>query len=283
MWDTYEEYCDFMRLKGYEPSSKEVFNRDYRRKSEEEKAAEELELALFVSRKKESFRNVEPTLSNYEAPRTTAPMKVNLMDMPKVDRVAKVGKTIKPKKPKAVKVPREKKEPIKRKRKTAEEKEAVKYARLQRQYEKKRQKRIEARIAKGLPPVRTSLKGMSEEEIRAHRARLKREQGIRARERIEKDPELKEKKRQLNRDHQRRHKEKNRLKRAEWVKKNPDKAREYYRKWAEANPEAVKEKQRIHKEVRRADPAYRAQEAANARAYRARKRMSCSAEMSCSA
>lgn len=276
MHEGYKKYLDVLVSKGMsDPMSEKDWKIAVGIKEEEH--------ISFVSRKKESFRNVEPTLSNYEAPRTTAPMKVNLMDMPKVDRVAKVGKTIKPKKPKAVKVPREKKEPIPRKRKTAEEKEAVKQARLQRQYEKKRQKRIEARIAKGLPPVRTSLKGMSEEEIRAHRARLKREQGIRARERIEKDPELKEKKRQLNRDHQRRHKEKNRLRRAQWREKNPEKAREHYQRYVSKNPEKVKERQRYHKEVRRADPAYRAQEAANARAYRARKRMSCSVDQSCSA
>lgn len=83
MWDTYEAYCSFMRSKNCEPLSYEIFNRNYRRKSEEEKEAELLAHTPFISRKKESFRNVEPTLSNHEAPVTTPTLKVNLMDIPK--------------------------------------------------------------------------------------------------------------------------------------------------------------------------------------------------------
>lgn len=72
----------------------------------------------FISRKKESFRNVEPTLSNHEAPVSKTPLRVNLMDAPKMAE----EKT--PPKPRAARQPRPKKP--KKPPMTLEEKRAYK-------------------------------------------------------------------------------------------------------------------------------------------------------------
>ncbi|MDD2267482.1 hypothetical protein [Sulfuricurvum sp.] len=222
MWDTYEEYCSFMESKGCEPLSEEIFNRDYRRKSEEEKKAEELNNALFVSRKKESFRNVEPTLSNHEAPRATAPLKVNLMDIPKTNHIPEVGKKVSmPKKP----------TPSRESKEISRRPNAVK---------------------------KTSLKGMSKEERRVHRNKLSRER----RERDKKNGELKPlseeriiKQRGYAKSHYEKNKtdrlEKLRIKRESMSPEEKKKQQDYMRDYREKNRERVNANARQWKKNKR--------------------------------
>lgn len=131
-----------MALKHCDPVSQEIFNRDYRRKSEEEKEAERIAHIPFVSRKKKSFRNVEPTLSNHEFPKASTPLKINLMD-----RIAAPGKTIKEATPK----------------KSVTRSGAIATKGVS-------------------PVRRRSLKGMSKEERQEHRNRLAREKRARDKE-----------------------------------------------------------------------------------------------------
>jgi len=282
MWDTYEEYCSFMESKGCEPVSKEIFNRDYRRKTEEEKEAEKLKQLNFVSRKKESFKNLEPTLSNHGMIKKPKKTVIKKSVTTRSDHVPAIGKMVQSPKPKAVK-PIQEPKPLRVK--MSEEERALRHREQRmREYARRKAVRAKRREERGLEPcVRICKQSMSPEEKRALEKEQKRLQAIRYRERIKNDPVRRELKRQRDRENQRRFQEKNRERHARWVEKNPERAKEHYQKWAKSNPEAIKEKQRLHKEVRRADPEYRAKEAANARAYRARKRMSCSAEMSCSA
>lgn len=87
MWDTYKEYCSFMESKGYTPVSEEIFNRDYRRKSEEEKAAEQIEHIPFIARQSATGKCIEPSLHNHERPKklSKSPVRVNLLDIPKIE------------------------------------------------------------------------------------------------------------------------------------------------------------------------------------------------------
>lgn len=159
MWDTYEEYCVFMRSKECEPVSEEIFNRDYRSKTEEEKEAEKLAHIPFVSRKKESFRNVEPTLSNHESPKATPPLKVNLLDAPKAKKEPI-------KKPVAVKDPPPPMKP--RQRFTPEE---IKQRRLAARKKKREEFKAQGLTILGKQRVQRAKAELTDEEIRARRVR----------------------------------------------------------------------------------------------------------------
>jgi hypothetical protein len=263
---TYEKYCEGLeRFDQPITMSEEEWSRAYGR-------AEEFSPMIITPRNQK--RPMSATLENHESikkPKKTV-----------VKKSLTTRQEITPKKPKAVKPYTEPKPP---KVKMSEEERALRHReQRQREYARRKAVRVALREERGLEPcVRVCKLEMSTEEKRAWEKEQKRLQAVRYRERIKNDPERLEIKRQRDRENQRKFQEKNRERRARWVEKNPERAKEHYQKWAKSNPEALKEKQRLHKEVRRADPEYRAKEAANARAYRARKRMSCSAEMSCSA
>lgn len=289
MWDTYEEYCSFMASKNCDPLGEEIFNRDYRRKSEEEKEAERIAHIPFVSRKKDSFRNVEPTLSNHDAPRASAPLKVNLMD-----RVAAHGKTIKERKVKKPKEPKEKKplaEKVRKappRRKSDEEKEETKRLRMEREYANRRLKRIENRIAKGLPPVKTNLKAMSDEERKQHLKALRKAEVERIKKKMESDPEYCAKKKELGKIHQRNYSQKNPGRMKRWAKSNPEKIKEFNRQWREKNREKLRANAKRRREEKKAeDPNFLIREREKAKALRDRKRgavnVSWSAESGCAA
>lgn len=213
MWDTYEEYCSFMKSKNCDPLSQEIFNRDYRRKSEKEKEAELLGNTMFISRKKESFRNMEPTLSNHESKPVSQPLKINLMDAPKKQSVVKkyliTQKDIQPKKPTY-------------------------------QPESKEILRRPNSVKK------TSLNGMSKEERREHRNKLSRERRVRDKMSGELKPLSEEriiKQRVYSKDHYEKNKtdrlEKLRIKRESMSPEEKKKQQDYMRDYREKNRERV--------------------------------------------
>jgi len=271
---TYEKYCE--DLKKFEQPitmSEEEWSRAYGR-------AEAFSPMIITPRNQK--RPMKATLDNYWTIKKPKPKATVKQSLTVENHIRDVTKMVPSPNPKAVKPIREPKPP---RVKMSEEERALRHREQRmREYARRKAVRAKRREERGLEPcVRICKQSMSPEEKRALEKEQKRLQAIRYRERIKNDPVRLELKRQRDRENQRRFQEKNRERRARWVEKNPERAKEHYQKWAKSNPEAIKEKQRMHKEVRRADPEYRAKEAANARAYRARKRMSCSAEMSCSA
>lgn len=242
----------------------------------------------FVSRKKESFRNVEPTLSNHEAPRASAPLKVNLMDKPVDKRSLTTEKAVKPKKSKE---PKEKKpvpEKVRKAQPRRKSDEETKRLRMEREYANRRLKRIERRIAKGLPPVKTNLKAMSDEEREKHLKALRKGQRERESAKLKTDAEFREKKNERVRGYQRKYAQKNRGRMKRWAKNNPEKIKEINRLWREKNREKLRANAKRRREEKKAeDPNFLIREREKAKALRERKKgavnVSWSAESGCAA
>lgn len=281
MHEGYKKYLDVLASKNMDnPMSEKDWKIAVGIKDEEEHIP-------FVSRKKESFRNVEPTLSNHEAPRASAPLKVNLMDVPFSSQVKKVM----PKKPKA---PKEKKplaEKVRKappRRKSDEEKAETKRLRLEREYERRRLKRIERRVAKGLSPVKTNLKAMSDEERKKHLKALRKAEVERIKKKMESDPEYCAKKKEREKGYQKKYAEKNRGRMKRWIKNNPEKIKEINRLWREKNREKLRANAKRRREEKKAkDPNFLIREREKAKALRERKKgavnVSWSAESGCAA
>lgn len=285
MHEGYKKYLDVLASKNMDnPMSEKDWKIAVGIKDDEEHIP-------FVSRKKESFRNVEPTLSNHEAPRASAPLKVNLMDKPVDKRSLTTEKAVKPKKPKE---PKEKKplaEKVRKappRRKSDEEKAETKRLRMEREYANRRLKRIENRIAKGLPPVKTNLKAMSKEEREEHLKALRKAEVERIKKKMESDPEYCAKKKELGKIHQRNYSQKNPGRMKRWAKSNPEKIKEFNRQWREKNREKLRANAKRRREEKKAeDPNFLIREREKAKALRERKKgamnVSWSAESGCAA
>lgn len=74
-WQSYSAMCKEKNIDNPYRDEAE-FNRAY--------GIDDTHPPLYISRKNASHRNIEPTLSNHEAPKVSSkPLRVNLMDMPK--------------------------------------------------------------------------------------------------------------------------------------------------------------------------------------------------------
>lgn len=184
---------------------------------------------------------------------------------------ADVIKEPREKKPKAIKVPRFPDQPLRRK--SDEEIEATKKARLEREYEQRRKKRMERRIAKGLPPVRTDLKGMSEEQRKTHLKALRKGQREREKEKLKIDPEYQMKRKGQLREYHRRYARKNRERVKQWAQQNPEKMKQSQDTWREKNREKLREKAKARRLRKKAeDPNFLIKEREKAKELRDRKK-----------
>lgn len=201
MHEGYKNYLDVLASKGMgNPMSEKDWKAGVGIKDEEEHIP-------FVARKKESFRNVIPTLSNHEDPKASTPLKVNLMD-----RIPAPSKTIEkpiPKKTKAIPV----------------------------------QKEI-TRRANAIP--KTSLQGMNKKERQEHRNKLARERRAKDKKNGELKPmseERKKKQRKYCNEYYKNNKEKileaARIRRENRTPEEREAAKKYMSQWQEDNRERV--------------------------------------------
>lgn len=208
--------------------------------------------------------------------------------------IPNVGKMVNPKKLKAPKIPKAKKpqEPKipkqSKRRKSDEEIEATKIARMEREYERRRIKRMERRIANGLPPVKTNLKAMSEEERNAHLAMLRKAQRERENAKRKSDPEYQAKKKEREKIYQRKYAKMNRGRSQRWAKNNPERIKEINRLWREKNREKLRANAKARREKKKSEnPDFLIKERMKAKELRERKRntanVSWSVENGCAA